>query len=59
MREIYEKYVNLLDVKFRSNTLVIIIISLFIIVTWTFLPKKADLAYQNCLSNSQISYYTK
>lgn len=59
MREVYETYVDLLDIKFRSNTLVIIIISLFIIATWVFLPRKADIAYKNCLDNSQISYYIK
>lgn len=58
MREFYEKYVDLLDVKFRSNTLVVLLISLCIIAVGWLSPKNSDLVYDSSY-NSQISYYTK
>lgn len=55
MRKIYEAYVYLLDVKLKSNTFVIIIISISIIFTGAFLPKKTDLQ-NNCLNNQKVVY---
>ncbi len=58
MREIYETYVDLLDVRFRSNTLVVLLISLCIIAVWWLSPKNSNLVYEDS-HNSQISYYNK